>query len=101
MKTLTVEEFDKRMRESLKINRCSNCETFSGEVVLINPFLDPKSVGVICLGCGNKTSAYRANDCFVDESRLGTPVTAESLAKAIFAAVEEWNGENTEGGEDG
>ena len=96
MKEVTSAEFDKRMRESLKIKKCKKCKTYSGEVILINPFFGARSVAVVCLGCGNKTGTRKVTDCFADDSRLATPVTAESLAKAIFGAVEEWNDKQTD-----
>lgn len=98
MKEVTSAEFDKRMRESLKIKKCKKCKTYSGEVILINPFYGARSVAVVCLGCGNKTGTRKVADCLADDSRLATPVTVESLAKAIFEAADEWNGENEKGG---
>ena len=91
---VTKKEFDAKIQSALHINPCVNCTVGLGHIVLIEPYYGKHGIKVVCRNCSSSTGFINPHDCFVDKTRLGTPITAESLAKAIFEVVEEWNMKN-------
>lgn len=96
MVEVTGKEFDEKIKQALHVERCRACGGAKGIITHIEPIYGRLGVKVFCPLCGHQTKLVRHTDCFTDDSRLGTPVTAESLAKAIFEAVEEWNGKQAD-----
>ena len=96
VKEVSANKFDALMNKRIDLNKCPRCHAIEGEIIipLIRYGSKCRKVYVRCKQCGFETKRYDANKILIDteNNRIATILLDKSLMKAIYNAVNDWNG---------
>ena len=98
METLKKKQLDKILNGRLSTKSCAVCGSGSCEIVFDLEWYGRDGAKIRCQHCGNETNLQEIHAVLSDENRFATPITFNSLVKAVFKAVNAWNSASVSGG---